>query len=40
MSPKIIALNISIDMYKKSVCEKVPLKNTLYFERYKIDKFL
>jgi hypothetical protein len=27
-------------MYKRSVCEKVPLKNTLYFERYKIEKFL
>jgi hypothetical protein len=28
------------DMYKRSVCEKIPLKNTLYFERYKKDKFL
>jgi hypothetical protein len=27
-------------MYKRSVCKKVPLKNTLYFERYKKDKFL
>jgi hypothetical protein len=27
-------------MCKRSVCEKVPLKNTLYFERYKKDKFL
>jgi hypothetical protein len=37
---KIMALNIYIDMYKRSVREKVPLKNTLYLERYKIDKFL
>jgi hypothetical protein len=40
MSLKIMVLNILIDMYNRSVCEKIPLKNTLYFERYKNDKIL
>jgi hypothetical protein len=41
MSPKIIALKyIGRYFYMMSVCKRVPLKNTLYFRKYKEDKFL
>jgi hypothetical protein len=40
MSQKIMALNIWKDIYMRSVRKKVPLKNTLYFGKYKKDKFL
>jgi hypothetical protein len=40
MSSKIMRLNILIDIYKTNVCKKVLLKNTLYFGKYKKDKFL
>jgi hypothetical protein len=40
MSPKIMVLKY-IGRYLKEKCmQKVPLKNTLYFGRYKKDKFL
>jgi hypothetical protein len=39
-SQKIMMLNILIGIYGCGVCKKVPLKNTLYFEQYKKDKFL
>jgi hypothetical protein len=29
-----------MDTYSRSVCKKVPLKNILYFGKYKKDKFL
>jgi hypothetical protein len=40
MSQKIIALNIWKDIYMRSIRKKVPFKNTLYFGKYKKDKFL
>jgi hypothetical protein len=40
MFSKIIALNIYIDINKRSVCEKVLSKNMLYFGKYKKDKSL
>jgi hypothetical protein len=40
MSSKIMALNIYKDIYRRSIQKKVPLKNTLYFRKYKKDKFL
>jgi hypothetical protein len=35
-----MALNIWKDIYIRSIRKKVPFKNTLYFEKYKKDKFL
>jgi hypothetical protein len=40
MSLKIMALNINVDIYVRSVYKKVPLKNMLYFRKYKKGKFL
>jgi hypothetical protein len=37
---KIMILNMQIDMHMRSVIKKVGLKNTLYFVKYKKDKFL
>jgi hypothetical protein len=36
MFSKIIALNMWIDMFMRSVCKKVSVKNTLNFVKYKI----
>jgi hypothetical protein len=35
-----MALNVWKDIYMRSVHKKVPFKNTLYFGKYKKDKFL
>jgi hypothetical protein len=37
---KIMILNMQIDMHMRSVIKKVGLKNTLYFVKYKKEKFL
>jgi hypothetical protein len=40
MSQKYIGLNIWKGIYRRSVHKKVPFKYTLYFRKYKKDKFL
>jgi hypothetical protein len=39
LSLKNLALNTEIDIFRRSVCKKVPLKNILYFGRYKKTNF-